>query len=305
VSPEDGFDETLVLLHAGGVRVEAMFELLLGLAKEFRVIAPLFPEELNEIEDYVAGLILIMRHETVKRAHFYGDSFGALVAHHFVFRHPTRVMSCTLVHATCPSEMRAAQVRKALKKLDSNPSWPPIQRLLTGYGLKSKDLDEQVLDLEAGERDMIITMFRKFASSRTALVARLEAILDLFDNCEYTPDKFARFNGRLLLLESEDDPTFDITNFEKICTLHPNACVHYFKGTGLVMPLVRPKRVIQLIAKFLTDEESESVTRSHHDVRTTNDDTEDATSKDIVNDSIEVEFSPRPQTDAVSTPARQ
>jgi len=282
VSPEDGFDETMVMLHAGGIRVEAMYEHLLGLAKEFRVIAPLFPEELNEIEDYVAGLILIMRHENIKRAHFYGDSFGALVAHHFVYKHPTRVLSCTLVHAICPSEMRANTVRKALKKLDSYPVWPPIQRMLTGYGIKGKDIEEQVLDLDLGEREFLLTMLRKFAASRTALVARLEAILDLFTNCEYTPEKFARFNGRLLLIESEDDPTFDTANFDKLSVLHPDACVHYFKGSGLLMPLVRPRRVIKLIAKFLTDEESESVTRSHHDQRTTNDDTEDATSKDIV-----------------------
>ena len=65
----------------GGIRPEAMFEYIIGFAQYYRVIAPWIPEELNELEDVVAGLILVMRHEGVKRAHFAGMSFGGIVAH--------------------------------------------------------------------------------------------------------------------------------------------------------------------------------------------------------------------------------
>ena len=50
-------NETMLLLHAGGVRPEAHFEMMMAFVEErYRVIAPWMPTEFIELEDYVEGV---------------------------------------------------------------------------------------------------------------------------------------------------------------------------------------------------------------------------------------------------------
>jgi pimeloyl-ACP methyl ester carboxylesterase len=203
VAPSAGFSDTMIILHGGGIRPEAMYEHIIGLAQAFRVVCPWFPEYFTEIDDYVAGLFLIMRNENIKKSHFFGIGFGAVVALHFVYRHPGRVLSCTLTYGMLPSENKVRLCEKAIKKMDFSVG--PLKRLLTGVWVKNKDIEEHVLELKPGERDFWIRNLKNFAATKAAIQVRLEALLDYHLNFNYKPEDFSRWQGKLLLIDSRQD----------------------------------------------------------------------------------------------------
>lgn len=269
VAPASGYTDTVVLLHGGGIRPEAMHEHILELAQTYRVVAPWFPEYFVEMEDYAAGLILIMRHESIKKAHFFGVGFGAIVALHFLYRHPGRVVNCILMYSAFPSENRARSCEKALKKSDF--SYGPLLRILTGHLAKSKDVAEHVVNLTAGEREMWVNNFRKFAATKQALTVRVLALEDFHLNCVYTAADMERWKGRMLLLESEDDEYFDPEYIASLQEVVPSASVHYFNGTGHLFGLIRGSLVVARIREFLENED-ETCTTSRTDLSARTDD---------------------------------
>lgn len=254
IAPATGYTETMILLHSGGIRPELMFEHILGFAKHFRVIAPWFPEYFNEIADYPAGLSLIMRHENIKRAHFFGIGFGAVVANYFLYKHPSRVITCSLAHSTLPMETKVKACDKALKKGDF--SYGAMYRILSGNSVKPKELEEHVLDLIPAEKEMWLRNFKKFSATKQALTVRTEAMRDYHTSVTYKPADFERWEGKIFLIESEDDEYYDKENFVMLKSLFPNSYVHYISGSGHLLLLIRGQFVVDLILKFIFDEEN-------------------------------------------------
>ena len=231
-----------------------MFEHILGFAQYFRVIAPWFPEYFNEIADYPAGLSLIMRHENIKKAHFFGIGFGAVVANFFLFKHPNRVITCSLVHSTLPLETKKKACDKVLKKQDF--SYGPMHRILSGNNVKPKELEEHVPDLLPGEKELWLRTFKKFSATKQALTVRTEAMLDYHTNVIYRVGDFDRWEGKMFLVESQDDEYFDDENFQQLKCLFPNSYLHYLRGSGHLLELIRGQFVVDLVMKFINDDES-------------------------------------------------
>ena len=255
IAPASGYTETMVVLPGGGVRPEAMYEHILGLAQGFRVVAPWYPEVFTELDDYVAGVFLLMRHENIKRSHFFGLGFGSVVALHFLFRHPGRVLTCTLMHCPLPDESKMRPVEKALRKVDITLG--PIRRLMAGSAVKPRDIEEHVVDLTAGEKDMWMRNFRNFGDSKNAIFSRLETLLDYHSNFGYRPSDFERWEGgKMFLLESEDDEYFDPENWEALRALFPAATVYRFARCGHLHSLIRGKALVDLVLRFSLDEDT-------------------------------------------------
>jgi pimeloyl-ACP methyl ester carboxylesterase len=163
--------EAFLMLHPGALRPEVQFgqvrrdfavpspdcdspvssaaspPQVVSLSQSFRLVTPLLPTELNDFEDYVAGLVLLMQHLGIDRVHVHGVGLGAMVAMHFCFRHPQRTITLQLSHTMLPSKELAEEARKMLRKfskgsVESVPIWS--QRLLLGFGTKARDIDQDV-----------------------------------------------------------------------------------------------------------------------------------------------------------------
>merc|ERR1712137_946175 len=252
IAPAAGYTESIVVLHGGGARPETLYEYIIGFAQGLRVVAPRFPEIFTEMDDYVAGIFLIMRHENIKKSHFFGIGFGSLVALHCIYRHPARVMSCALIHCTLPNEQKIRNVEKALKKMEFGHG--PLSRLMAGYFVKPKDIEEHVVDLAIGEREMWIRNFKNFVATKQAVFSRLEAILDYHTNFSYSPEILERWQGRIILLESEDDEYFNSDDFSALSELFPNSTEHLLTNCGHLYSFVRGKIIVDIILQFILDE---------------------------------------------------
>lgn len=180
-----------------------------------------------------------------------GMGFGSVVAHHFLYCYPNRVRSCILIHPVSPDEKKAEKCEKALRKGDF--SKPHLLRMLTGHLAKVKDIQEQIIDINLSEAMGWVSVLKKFAASKHALQARVETLIDLHSNYFYEPSDFSSWKGRVLLVfESEDDPLFDREDFNSLQQLHPQAFIHYFYGSGYLLPLIRPNLIIEQVKKFLS-----------------------------------------------------
>jgi len=262
-----GSKDVIVVLHGGGIRPEAMFEQLTILSTELRVIAPLFPEELNEFEDYAAGIILIMEKEKVKRAHFYGLSFGGLVASYFLYRYPEKVISLVVSHASISGHHFNEKCEKILKRGEECPKW--LRRIMTGALVKPKNLDRDIPDISIGEKELWLNILKKFGASKQELIARTEALVDYHTNIylNLSPEDFNtptftnQFSGSILILESEDEPFFSkkeaIESAKRILPSTPRTTFHFFKGTGHLYSLVRGSTIVDIVLKFLQQQQQQ------------------------------------------------
>jgi len=108
--------DVILFLHGGGLRPEAYFEQLLIMGEKYRVIAPCIPSYFNKFDDYIAGIELILEYEIIQKVHVYGISFGAMIAHYFLFKCPNRVLSLVLYHAAPPNDELGKLFRKYSRK---------------------------------------------------------------------------------------------------------------------------------------------------------------------------------------------
>merc|ERR1712110_1362050 len=80
--------------------------------------------------------------------------------------------------------------------------------------------------------------------------------LDYYSHFAYTRTDFERWEGKMFLLESEDDEYFDPDNLTALQQLFPNATVYCFSRCGHLLSLIRGKSVVDLILRFSLDEET-------------------------------------------------
>ena len=255
IAPASGYTESMVVLHVGGARPEIMYEHILGLAQGFRVVAPWFPEEFTEMEDYVAGIFLILRHENIKKSHFFGIGFGSVVALQYLSRHPGRVLTCTLAHCSVPSDEKIRYVEKAIRKMDVTQNGP-LRKLMAGCMVKPKDIEEHVFDLTLGEKEMWMRNFKNFGATKQAVFSRLEALLDYHAHYSFKPANFERWDGKMLLIESEDDEYIDSETSHSLKELFPDATQYCIKNSGHLVSLIRGKTIVDRVLRFALDEES-------------------------------------------------
>lgn len=264
IAPASGYTEAMIVLHGGGVRPEVMYEYILGLAQGFRVIAPRFPEVFSEIDDYVAGIFLIMRHENVKKSHFFGVGFGSVVGLHFLYRHPSRVLSSSLAHCSLPNEHKIRHVEKAFKRAEINNG--PLSRLMSGSNIKPKDIEEHVFDLSLGERDMWVRNFKNFGATKQAVFSHLETLLDYNTHFSYSSSDFEKWEGKMLLIESEDDEYFDSENFSALKQLFSNCTPYCISNCGHLYSFIRGKLIVDVILRFVLDEDAYKDVTSKADI---------------------------------------
>jgi pimeloyl-ACP methyl ester carboxylesterase len=95
-----------LLLLPGGLGNDLAFDLVAGLAGEFRVVYPAYPP-LKSLADALEGLAAILAAEKIARVSILGLSSGGATAQSFVRRYPQKVERLVLSNTGIPSIGRA------------------------------------------------------------------------------------------------------------------------------------------------------------------------------------------------------
>lgn len=238
-------DETLLVLpgHSGGPELASL--LTAALPPGFRLLSPAHPD-VPTMAALTTGLAAILDREGVARAHVLGKSYGGMVAQCLVRAHPERVASLSLFLTAAPEPARVAghrRVRLALRLLPAAVV-RLVSRLLLGQ-LLGKITEER-----AFWRAYLLGQVAQY--DRREALALQDRVIDFDGHHHFAPDDLAAWPGRVLLMDSDDDPVIDPAARALLRRTYPQAKTHQFHGTQHSASVLKPDEFAAVLGDFLT-----------------------------------------------------
>ncbi|MBU7001685.1 MAG: alpha/beta hydrolase [Theionarchaea archaeon] len=239
-------EEPLVLLP-GGIRfAETWFRLITILENEYSIISPTYPP-LPTMADMTEGIFHILTSESSKKVHLLGTSFGGWVAQCFVRHYPDKVQSLILSHTSGPSGISKNLVRFGQVVTDLCP----LQLIRNSFRqrlmnlLSIPDSDHQFWKAFLTEMSLRMT--------KDDIKAQQACTVDFVTNYAPSQDGSVMWPGRILIIESDDDPAFKNPVRENLKTLYPRAQVHTFHNSGHTPGYSNPQEYAKVIKDFLNE----------------------------------------------------
>ncbi len=236
--------ETILLLPGYFVGAESWFAVMGRLEAKHRVLAPDYPavQSVDALEQCLEGLLDA---EGVERAHVVGQSIGALYAQELVRRRGSRVASLVLAHGSLP---RTQDFRRVRLGVFLGRFAPPLAH--------RAQWSKRVAAERPG-RDAVDTFWREYLQRRARGISRRDAVAwgvcyaDLLARGALDREDFARWGGRVLLVEGADDPLVGAEDRAALRRFHDGAEVVELEAAGHVSPERRPAELAAAVAAFV------------------------------------------------------
>lgn len=248
-------DRALLMFHGAVGGAETMRGLADAFADEYRTIAPTVADvsTLSEVCDAASA---ILDREHVGRAVVFGGSFGGLVAQAFLRRRRAQVEDLVLLSTGAPDPKTAGRAGLSKRLLRVLPF--TVTRALMRTEL-SKHLDAPVpaeyAERVAEFRRRLEEYFDRRLTKRT-LLSRFALGADFNLNESYAAEDLRGWPGRVLIVESDDDPMIPAEERRRLRETYPRALVCTFAGAGHMIPLLRLEELVGVVKAFLKDEYS-------------------------------------------------
>ncbi|HYY99499.1 MAG TPA: alpha/beta hydrolase [Pyrinomonadaceae bacterium] len=247
--------EALLLFHDSVGGAETVRGLAEGFADEFRTIAPTVAdvETLAEVCDAASA---ILDREHVARAHVLGGSFGGLLAQAFLKRRPSQVETLTLLGAAAPDPGAGARARRMsrLVRLLPFPLTRSLLKLELSRGLGAHAPPEAAPRVEEFRRGLDEYFDRRL--TKRTMLSRAALSVDFNLRESYAPEDLAGWPGRVLIIESEDDPATPAAERRRLRETYPRALVCAFAGAGQMVTLLRPDALAEVVKAFIKEDYS-------------------------------------------------
>ena len=186
----------------------------------------------------------------IERAAVLGSSYGGWVAQCLARRHPDLVRRLILVHTFALQPDTAWRLRLASKIWDAFPG-PLLRGLMMA---RVRRLVRPLRDASPDEHRRVLASVRELSHAPetvAALVCQNACMLDSVTSFPMAPGDLARLDGRILIIESDDDPAIRAPEREHLRSLYPGAKVRTFQGTGHITALVKPDEFVSAVNEFL------------------------------------------------------
>ena len=244
-------EQTLVLLPGALSVGESMFPLISALENEYRIIAPSYALSLS-MTGLCRGLAYILESEAVNQAHVFGGSYGGLVAQYFVRQYAAKVRSLILAHTFVLSPKFAKPLWLAGKLFPALPQslFVPILRLR---------LDRMLLARLRAAHHPEAEFWRAYLNEAIAsdllkevFIHQNKCLLDLACQPQFTPDDLNGWHGRILIIESDDDPAIPAKDRALLRSTYPQAQVHTFRDAGHASSILKRREMVSVIKNFVS-----------------------------------------------------
>ena len=248
-------EKTILLLHGAVGGAETMRWLASAFGDEYRTITPTVAD-VPTLDEVCDALSAVLDREHVARAVVFGGSFGGLVAQAFFRRRRAQVEDLVLLSTGLPDRKVGARTEMLTRLLRLLPF--PLTRALMKLEV-SKHLDAPVPAehaARAGEfRRRLDDYFDNRLTKRT-LLSRVALSVDFNRRESYAPEDYRDWPGRVLVIESDDDPMIPADERRRLREAYPRALVCTFTGAGHMIPLLRLEELVGVVKAFLKDEYS-------------------------------------------------
>jgi pimeloyl-ACP methyl ester carboxylesterase len=238
----------LVLLP--GSLLEPSEELLRRLGAFRRVIVVSYSDatRMSDLTDAIAGQ---MAAAGIQRAAVLGSSYGGWVAQCLARRHPALVQRLILVHTFALRPDAAWRFRLALKIWKALPG-ALLRRLMMA---RVRRMLRPLLGKSPDEHQRALTHVRELIHAPGTVASLLRqntCMLDSVTSFPIAPSDLGRLDGKILIIESDDDPAIRAPERAHLRAMYPGAEVRTFQGTGHVTALVQPDEFVSAVEGFLT-----------------------------------------------------
>ncbi len=214
----------------------------------YRMVVPSYPPAVSSMTGLADGIIEILRLESISSTYVVGGSYGGMLAQVLVHRHPEIVSRLILSHTYPPVERRAKSVEPALRLFKSLPMFM-VKRMLRQrmIGILPPKPSPELLLIAAQVRETVDTRL-----SRQAALSTYQRMMD-FDRQTFTPHDLDAWQGKVLIMLAEDDPTTPEGLRNDLIALYPGATIHMFKSSGHATSILESSEYIRVMEEFLSN----------------------------------------------------
>jgi pimeloyl-ACP methyl ester carboxylesterase len=237
----------LVLLP--GALLEPSENLLRRLGASRRVISLTYSDatRMTDLTDAIAGEIAAAG---ISRADVLGSSYGGWVAQCLARRHPALVRRLILVHTFALRSDSAWRFRLASSIWKALPG-PLLRGLMMA---RVRRMLRPIRGESPGEHQRVLTLVRDLIRSPETAAALLHQNACMLDSVTSFPialDDLPQLDGRILIIESDDDPAIRAPERAHLRAMYPGAQVRTFHRTGHVTALAKPEEFASRVEGFL------------------------------------------------------
>jgi pimeloyl-ACP methyl ester carboxylesterase len=246
-----GQGERALLLLPGALSVgESTFPLITAFENEYRVIAPSYTLSLT-MAGLCAGLARILEAEAVNETHVFGGSYGGLVAQYFVRQYPSKARSLILSHTFILTQRYAKPAWIASKLFPALPQslFVPLIKLR---------IDKLLLSTLRAAKHPEAEFWRAYLNEaissdllKEVSIHQNKCLLDLAHQPQFTPDDLKEWHGKILIIESDDDPAIPARSRALLRSTYPQAEVYTFRDAGHASSILKREEVVSIIRTFL------------------------------------------------------
>lgn len=247
-----GRGEQTLLLLPGALSVgESTFPLITAFENEYRIIAPSYALSLR-MTGLCEGIAHILETEDVNQVHVIGGSYGGLVAQYFVRKYPDKACSLVLSHTF----LMTPKFEKPLKI--AGKLFPALPRSLFVPLLKLR-FNKMLLSTLRAAKHSEFEFWRAYlneavASDRLKEVAvhQNKCLLELARQPQFAEDDLKEWRGKILIIDSDDDPAISAKDRVLLRNTYPQAQVQTFCDAGHASSILKREEAFSVIRNFLS-----------------------------------------------------
>jgi pimeloyl-ACP methyl ester carboxylesterase len=245
-------DQVLLVLPGALSVAESTFPFITAFENEYRIVAPSYALS-QTMTGLCEGIANILAAEDVQRSHVIGGSYGGLVAQYFVRLFPERTCSLILSHTflvTPKLELPLKIVGRLLPMLPSSLFLPLLKlrlnKLLLSTLRRTKHPEYEFWKAYLNE---IV------ASDRFKGVAlhQHKSLLELARQPQFTPDDLKEWCGKVLIIDSDDDPAIPAKDRKLVRNTYPQAQLKTFSDAGHASSILKRDEAFSTIRDFLSE----------------------------------------------------
>jgi pimeloyl-ACP methyl ester carboxylesterase len=243
-------EETLLLLPGALSVGESVFPFIEAFENQYRIIAPSYALSLT-MTGLCRGIANILVSEGRKQVHVLGGSYGGLVAQYFVRQYPARVQTLALSHTF----VLTPKLRKPLWL--AGKLFPALPKKLFARILRLR-LNKMLVSTLRAANHPETEFWRAYLNEAIAsdllkevFIHQNNCLLELARQPQFTPDDLKEWPGKILIIDSDDDPAIGERDRALLRRTYPNARVHTFRDAGHASSILKREEVFSIIRSFL------------------------------------------------------
>jgi pimeloyl-ACP methyl ester carboxylesterase len=198
------------------------------------------------VRELVEGIYAVLAEQHVQQAAFLGHSLGSLLTLCFLSTYPQQVTSVMIANFALPSPSHTRSLKMALSLIVRLPGWVTSRVVKSQFRRLLQDYPDDFWRayLTGKEAD------RSFQHMTT----HYRCMLDFVQHWHISPERFASWHGRALILES--DLERDVTPQERANTaaLFVNPTIHVFHHARHLSFITHSQEFTETVTRFLTGE---------------------------------------------------